>query len=51
MYDSIARSYARGEISKETALQMLWTMGATRTEIYFVMEAAEKMKEELKATT
>lgn len=49
MYDEIAKSYARGEIDQETFLKMLWTMGATTTERYFVLEAAEKMKQDLES--
>jgi hypothetical protein len=44
MYDQIVRSYASGKIDKATLEKMLWTMGASRTEMHFYLEAADELK-------
>jgi hypothetical protein len=55
MYDYVVDSYVKGEIDRETLRQMIWTMGASGAEMFFVLEAADQKKKEYdrqkKATT
>jgi hypothetical protein len=44
MYDGVVKSYIRGEIDKETCVQMMWTMGASRTEMHFYLQEADKQR-------
>jgi hypothetical protein len=44
MYDGVVNSYIQGKIDRATCRKMLWTMGASETEIYFYLEEADKQR-------
>lgn len=42
MYDNVVKSYIKGEINRATCIEMMWTMGASRTEMYFYLQEADR---------